>query len=177
MKFCSRCGAMLESRIPPGDNRARQVCAACGSVHYRNPRLIVGCVAEWEQRVLLCRRAIEPRYGTWTLPAGFMEEGESTEEGAARETWEEARARVEIVAPFTLMSVPHIDQVHLYYRAHMIDDSHASGEESLDVGLFSISEIPWDVLAFRTVRETLTQYCAARETGVWGIHTATLGRS
>ena len=161
--------------MPPGDNRDRHVCSDCGTIHYRNPRLVVGCIAEWGQRVLLCRRAIEPGYGRWTLPAGFMEEGESTEEGAVRETWEEALARVEIVAPFSLMSVPHIDQVHLYYHARMADGSHAPGEESLDTALVCVSDIPWDQLAFRTVRETLNRYCAARENGEWGMYSATLG--
>lgn len=161
--------------MPAGDNRNRHVCSTCGTIHYQNPRLVVGCVAEWDRRVLLCRRAIEPRFGKWTLPAGFMEEGESTEEGAVRETWEEALAQVEIVAPFSLMSVPHIDQVHLYYHARILDGSYASGEESLEVGLFSVADIPWDLLAFGTVRETLHHYCAARQGGSWDVYTATLG--
>ena len=121
MKFCPNCAAPITTRVPPGDALPRHLCDACGSIHYQNPKMVVGCVPEWEGRVLLCRRAIEPRYGYWTLPAGFMENGESVGEGAARETLEEAGARVELTAPFSMVSVPYVNQIHLFYRARLLD--------------------------------------------------------
>jgi ADP-ribose pyrophosphatase YjhB (NUDIX family) len=158
MNYCSHCGAPVSRKIPDGDNRPRYVCDACGAIHYQNPRMVVGCLPEWGDQVLLCRRAIEPRYGLWTLPAGFMENGESTAEGAARETLEEAGARVEIVDLYSLFSLPDIDQVYLLFRARLLDLDFAAGEESLEVGLFRESEIPWEQLAFRTVESTLRLY-------------------
>jgi len=158
MNYCSHCGAPVSHKIPDGDNRQRYVCNACGAIHYQNPRMVVGCLPEWDNQVLLCRRAIEPRHGLWTLPAGFMENGESTVEGAARETLEEAGARVEILDLYSLFSLPDIDQVYLLFRARLLDLDFAPGEESLEVRLFREHEIPWDELAFRTVESTLRLY-------------------
>lgn len=158
MNFCSQCGAEVALRIPSGDDRPRYVCDVCSTVHYQNPKLVVGCIPEWEDRILLCRRAIEPRRGLWTLPAGFMENGETTQQGAARETWEEAQARVAIGPPYALFNLPHIDQVYLLFRARLLDLDFGPGEESLEVRLFAMADIPWDALAFAVVKETLALY-------------------
>ena len=171
MRFCSLCGASVELRIPPDDNRARHVCTSCGEVHYQNPKLIVGAVPEWQGRILLCRRAIEPRRGLWTLPAGFMENGETTAEAAARETLEEANAQVTIGDLYTLYNVPHINQVHLMFRATLQNADFSPGAESLEVRLFDEQDIPWDTLAFRAVRFTLQHYFADRGKGMFRFRT------
>ncbi|WP_233863535.1 NUDIX hydrolase [Paraburkholderia adhaesiva] len=177
MKFCSTCGQTVSLLVPPGDNRERFVCSACGTVHYENPRNVVGTVPVWEDKVLLCRRAIEPRYGYWTLPAGFMEMGETTSEAAVRETLEEAGARVEIQNLFSLLNVPRVHQVHLFYLARLLDTNIAAGEESLEVRLFEEHEIPWDDLAFPTIVQTLRFFFADRESGSYGLHTGDVLRS
>ncbi|MHA7817226.1 MAG: NUDIX hydrolase [Pseudohaliea sp.] len=158
MKFCSDCGATVALRIPPGDDRERFVCTACEMIHYINPRLIVGCLPTWGEQVLLCRRAIEPRRDYWTLPAGFMENGETTEEGAARETWEEARAQVRDLALYRVYDVPYINQVYLFYRCTLVDGSHAPGPESTDTRLFHRDEVPWDELAFPSIYRALRAF-------------------
>jgi len=166
MKFCPDCGAPVELRVPPDDHHVRHVCTVCGSIHYYNPKLIVGTIPEWEDgRILLCRRAIEPRHGLWTLPAGFMENGETTQDGAARETLEEANARVEIGELYALYNLPYISQVQLLFRAKLLDLDFGPGMESLEVKLLKESEIPWDQLAFRPVRFTLEHYFADRKAG------------
>ena|SRR5690606_13355223 len=162
MKFCSNCGAPVEHRIPPGDNRPRYVCPACGVIHYQNPNIVAGTVPIHGDKVLLCRRAIEPRRGFWTLPAGFMENKETTTEAAIRETWEEAAAEVELSGLYTVINLPHIDQVHMFFLARLIDGKFGIGEESLEVALFSEAEIPWDEIAFPTVRQTLENFFADR---------------
>ncbi|CAJ8460160.1 NUDIX hydrolase [Burkholderia pseudomallei] len=177
MKFCSVCGHEVIARIPPGDNRERFVCDQCGTIHYQNPRNVVGTIPVWGDQVLLCRRAIEPRYGYWTLPAGFMEMGETTAEAAARETLEEAGARVEVQNLFTLLNVPHVHQVHLFYLARLVDPSLEAGEESLEVRLFDEADIPWDEIAFPTVSQTLRFFFADREAGDYGVHTGDIFRS
>lgn len=174
MNFCSHCGAPVVLRIPPGDSLPRHVCDQCGTIHYQNPKLVVGCIAEWESRILLCKRAIEPRYGRWTLPAGFMENAETTSQAAARETLEEACARVEITELFALVNVPHINQVHLFYRGHLPEAHHGAGEESLETALLLESEIPWDDLAFRSVRFALEHYFSDRRSGRFGLHSTDL---
>ena len=170
MKFCCLCGASVELRIPADDNRMRYVCASCGEVHYQNPKLIVGSIPEWQDKILLCRRAIEPRYGLWTLPAGFMENDETTAEAAARETLEEANAQVSINELYSLYNVPSINQVHLLFRARLLNLDFSPGTESLEVRLFSESEIPWDTLAFRPVYFALQHYFADRKTGKFQFH-------
>jgi len=171
MKFCPNCAAPITRRVPPGDSVARDLCDACGSIHYQNPKLVVGCVPVWEDgRILLCRRALEPRYGYWTLPAGFMENGESTAQGAARETLEEAGARVELTAPFSMISVPYVNQVHLFYRARLLDLEFKPGDESLEVALFEEARVPWKDIAFRTVGLTLRHWFADRARNSFGFH-------
>jgi ADP-ribose pyrophosphatase YjhB (NUDIX family) len=169
---CRACGTKVDYVIPAEDNRPRAVCPNCATIHYENPLNVVGTVPVWEDQVLLCRRAIEPRHGLWTLPAGFMELGETTAEGALRETDEEAGAHVELQGLFTVLNVVRVGQVHLFYRARMLDTHLDPGPESLEARLFRENEIPWDELAFRTVRETLTRYFADRREGRFGIHCA-----
>lgn len=162
MKFCSECAHPVTSRIPEGDTRLRSVCDNCGTIHYENPKLVLGTIPVWktgdEVRVLLCKRAIEPRYGYWTLPAGFMENGESTAEAAIRETQEEAGANIRLHDLFSLVDVPHVDQVHLFYLATLLDIDYEAGVESLEVALFTEDEIPWDDIAFHTVSYTLRAF-------------------
>jgi len=165
MKFCSQCGADVTVAIPAGDNRPRFVCPQCDTIHYQNPRIIAGCLAVFDGKVLLCKRAIEPRRGLWTLPAGFMENGETTREAALRETREEACAEVELESLYTLTSIAPINQVQMIYRARLAEPRFAAGEESLDVGLFSEAEIPWDELAFQTIRNALRFYFEDRQQG------------
>ena len=158
MKYCSTCSHPVEQRIPQGDNRHRYVCTSCETIHYQNPRIVAGTLPVWEGRVLLCRRAIEPRYGYCTLPAGFMENAETTVEAAERETLEEALATVHIEDLYTIIHVPHIDQVHMFYRATLTDGKFGAGEESLVTELFALDQIPWDEISFPTVRKTLEYF-------------------
>ncbi|MCC4116887.1 NUDIX hydrolase [Aromatoleum toluclasticum] len=174
MKYCSDCGASVTLRIPPGDTLPRHVCASCGTIHYQNPKIVVGAIPEWGEHILLCRRAIEPRHGYWTLPAGFMENAESTAEAAARETLEEACARIEVGDLFTLISVPHINQVHIVYRSRLLDLDFGPGEESLEVALFEEKDIPWDDIAFRTISLTLRHYFEDRRRGSFGTHNTSI---
>ncbi len=167
INHCNACGAKVDYRIPRGDTHARAVCPACGHIQYQNPKVVVGSVPVWEDRILLCRRAIEPRHGKWTLPAGFMENNETAPEGAAREALEEANARVEIEQLYTLFSVPHISQVYVLFRARLLDLDFSAGEESLEVKLVREDEIPWDELAFACVRRTLAHFFEDRRTGVY----------
>lgn len=170
MNYCSHCAGALSVRVPPGDNMPRHVCEQCGTIHYQNPKIVAGCIPEWEDRILLCRRAIEPRAGLWTLPAGFMENGETTAEGAKRETWEEANARVDISGLYALFNIPHINQVYLMFRARMLNREFGAGSESLEVALFAEDEIPWEELAFPVVRETLIRYYQDRRSGTFQMH-------
>lgn len=165
MNYCSQCAAPLTRVIPDGDDRLRHVCTACRHVHYQNPRVVTGTLPVHGERVLLCKRAIAPRLGFWTLPAGFLENGESTDEGAVRETWEEALARVEIDGLYTLFNLPQIAQVHLFFRARLLNLDFAAGVESIEVRLFSEAEIPWQQLAFPVVSSTLRHYFADRLQG------------
>ena len=170
MKFCSLCGAPVTLRIPSGDNLPRHVCDTCDTVHYQNPKIVAGCIPEWQGRILLCRRAIEPRHGLWTLPAGFMENSESAVAAAAREALEEANAVVENLALYGLYSLIHVSQVYLMFRGQLKDGHASPGEESLEVRLFAEDEIPWEQLAFTVVHETLRQYFDERRTGAFGLH-------
>lgn len=160
----------MARRVPPGDTLARWVCDQCGDIHYENPRLIVGTVPEYEGKILLCRRAIEPRYGYWTLPAGFMENDETAAQAALRETLEEAGAQVELLAPFSLISVPRVNQVHLFYSARLAGLDFKPGEESLEVALYEEGQVPWKDIAFRTVGLTLRFWFADRRAGAFGFH-------
>jgi ADP-ribose pyrophosphatase YjhB (NUDIX family) len=166
MKYCPNCAGTITVKIPADDSRERYVCEACKSIHYQNPRNVVGSIPIYGDKVLLCRRAIEPRYGYWTLPAGFMELGESTTDGAARETLEEAGAIVEIGPLYSLLNVPHAEQVHLFYLATMKAPEFSVGEESLEVALFEEQEIPWGEIAFPTVKQTLEWFFADRSAGI-----------
>jgi ADP-ribose pyrophosphatase YjhB (NUDIX family) len=170
MKFCANCAAAVVMRVPPGDTLPRWVCDACGEIHYQNPKLVIGTVPEHEGRLLLCRRAIEPRYGYWTLPAGFMENAETCGEAALRETLEEAGARVELGAPFSMISVPYVNQVHFFYRARLLDLEFKPGEETLEVALLEEARIPWKDIAFRTVALTLKLWFADRAKQSFGFH-------
>jgi ADP-ribose pyrophosphatase YjhB (NUDIX family) len=177
MKFCSECGSPdVAWRIPDGDTVPREVCGACGAIHYRNPKVVVGCLATWEDRVLLCRRAIEPRHGLWTLPAGFMENGETLAAGAARETIEEARARVDVGELYTVISLPQISQVYVMFRSRLLDLDFGPGPESLEVRLFHEDEIPWDRIAFRTIARTLRTFFLDRRDGAFPLHVSALER-
>lgn len=171
IKHCRECGTAVVYRIPDdGDTRPRAVCPACHTIHYENPLNVVGTVPVLGDRVLLCKRNIEPRWGKWTLPAGFMELDETTSQGAARETDEEAGARFEIGPLFSVLNVRRVGQVHLFYRATLQSDLFAPGTETIEARLFTEDEIPWDELAFRTVKETLTRFFADRRTGQFGVH-------
>lgn len=160
MKFCSVCGGELELTIPTGDTVERYVCVSCGEIHYQNPRMIVGCLPIWQDQILLCKRAIAPRYGRWTIPAGFMELGERVEEGAIRETAEEANARVEIVRLQTVYSIPQINQVYLLFLAKLLDLDFSPGSETLETKLFKPIDIPWSEIAFSSVKFSLENYLA-----------------
>jgi ADP-ribose pyrophosphatase YjhB (NUDIX family) len=175
MKFCPNCGSAVTQRVPPGDSLPRDVCDACGHIHYQNPKLVLGAIPEWQDRLLLCRRAIEPRYGYWTLPAGFMENGETAGQAAARETLEEAGARIELIEPFSMISVPYVNQVHVFFRARLLDLQFKSGVESLEVALFEESGVPWKDIAFRTVGLTLKHWFADRARGGFGFHAEDIG--
>lgn len=170
MKYCPDCGGAIELRIPADDNRLRHVCTVCSMIHYQNPRIVIGAIPVWQDKVLLCRRAIEPQYGKWTLPGGFMENGESTTQAAQRETLEEASARIAIADLYSMYSLPYIDQVHLLFRAELLDLDFAPGPESLEVRLFTEAEIPWAELAFRPVRYSLEHYFSERKSGQFNLH-------
>ena len=157
-------------RVPPGDTLPRWVCDRCGDIHYENPRLVVGSIPEHEGKLLLCRRAIEPRYGYWTLPAGFMENDETTGQAAVRETIEEAGARIELGPAFSMISVPYVNQVHVFFRARLLDLEFKPGEETLEIALCEEAQIPWNEIAFRTVGVTLKHWFADRRNEAFGFH-------
>jgi len=157
-------------RIPQGDTLPRYVCHRCHTIHYTNPKIVVGCIPEWEDKILLCRRAIEPRSGLWTLPAGFMENDETTAEGAARETLEEASARVEVADLYALFNLPHINQVYVMFRGRMQDLDYSPGHESLEVDMYTEADIPWNEIAFPVVKETLKLYFQDRRSGRFSAH-------
>ena len=171
MKYYSQCGAQVIQRIPEGDSRLRYVCERCNTIHYQNPNIVAGVLPVWDGKVLLCRRAIEPRLGYWTLPAGFMENGESVEQAARRETVEEACATLEDLHLYMMVDVPYINQVHIFYRADMANADFAAGIESLEVKLFDEADIPWSDLAFNTVRRALECYFIDRRRQEFSVHT------
>jgi ADP-ribose pyrophosphatase YjhB (NUDIX family) len=170
MKFCPSCAALVEMRIPDGDHLPRAVCSGCGTIHYRNPKLIAGCVPEHGGRILVCRRAIEPRRGFWTIPAGFMEVGETLQQAAARECHEEALARVEVGSLCAVVHVLHAAQVHVMFRAVLTGDAFGVGIESLETRLVEERDVPWLEIAFPSVEFTLRRYFEDRAAGREGLH-------
>lgn len=176
MNFCSNCGNRVALRVPPGDHLPRFVCDSCGTVHYQNPRVVVGCVPEYEGRILICTRAIEPRLGYWTIPAGFMENGESLEQGAARECQEEALADVQIGSLLALVSIMGANQVHVFFRAKLRSPSFGPGPESLDVKLVTPGDIPWGDIAFPSTTFALQKFLEDKAAGREGHHITMLDR-
>jgi len=177
MKFCSNCGSSaLEQRVPEGDTLPRYICSNCGTIHYQNPKVVVGCLPVWGEQVLLCKRAIEPRLGLWTLPAGFLENGETIFAGAARETEEEARARVEVGSLYTMISLPHINQIYVMFRSRLLDLGFGPGPESIEVRLFDEDEVPWSEIAFRTITRTLRNFFLDRKLGAFPIRVSAIER-
>ena len=174
MKYCSLCAHEVVRKIPEGEDRERDVCPSCHEIFYVNPKVIVGCIPTVEDKVLLCKRAIEPRYGKWTLPAGFMENRETTAEGAAREMWEEAEARAVDMALYRIFDVPHISQVYVFYRCQVLDDQFGAGSESLESKLYSEADIPWDELAFPVVIEMLREFFEDRKTQNFPVRNSTI---
>ncbi|MDO6563237.1 NUDIX hydrolase [Amphritea sp. 1_MG-2023] len=170
MKYCNLCGSTVRFEIPSGDNRPRHICNHCGEIHYSNPKIIAGCLPVYEDKVLLCKRDIEPRIGFWTLPAGYMENSESTRDAACRETLEEANARVSNLQLYTLTSIVPVSQVQMLYLAQLDDLNFSAGDETTDVQLFSEADIPWDDLAFQTIKNALTFYFHDRKTGHFPLH-------
>jgi ADP-ribose pyrophosphatase YjhB (NUDIX family) len=176
MNFCSECGGEIELKIPDDDNRHRHVCIRCNKIHYKNPKIVAGCIPGWGDQVLLCKRAIEPQYGLWTLPAGFMENGETSIEAAIRETREEANAPVKVLDLYMVINLPHVNQVYMMYRSSLETKTFSSGQESLEVDLYGESDIPWELLAFPVIRETLRHYYRDKAKGVFRIRTGEIIR-
>jgi ADP-ribose pyrophosphatase YjhB (NUDIX family) len=171
IKHCKNCGIAVVYRVPDdGDTKQRAVCPSCTTIHYENPLNVVGTVPYWGDKVLLCKRNIEPRWGKWTLPAGFMELGETTAQGAARETVEEAGAHIEMEGLFTIINVARVGQVHMFYRAKLLSDQFDPGVETIEARLYAEHEIPWEELAFKTVHQTLERFFADRKAGAFGVH-------
>ena len=176
MKYCSTCGSAVVLRVPEGDTVVRHVCVQCSEIHYVNPKVVVGCIPRWGEEVLLCRRAIEPRHGLWTLPAGFLENDETTIEGAARETLEEASAHVRIAGLYTLFNLPNINQVYVMFLGDLVEPNYGPGPESLEVALYREQDIPWEQIAFPVVEQTLKLYFDDRRRGLFQVHTGDIVR-
>lgn len=169
MKFCSSCGALVTHKIPDGDNRLRYVCESCGEIHYQNPKVIAGILPTYKSKVLLCKRSIQPRVGYWTLPAGFLENGESSLEGAIRECSEEANTQVRDLSLYAIFDIPQINQIYIFYRAEMPEAIFSPSTESSDVALFSEEDIPWSELAFPMVEALLDHYFEDRKSGIFEV--------
>lgn len=175
MKYCSSCGQPVEIKTPPGDHLPRHVCPSCGAIHYHNPKVIVGCVPEdADGRILMCRRAIEPRLGMWTFPAGFLEMNETSSQGAARETLEEAQAEVDIGELFVVISVPYVSQIYMIHRGRLLNPHHGPTAESSETQLMREEQIPWDRIAFPTIYHGLKFFFEDRARGVQGFHSLEL---
>lgn len=171
INYCNNCGNQVSQIIPDGDQKIRDVCKQCGAIHYQNPKIITGCLVEHKEKILLCKRGIEPQFGKWTLPAGFMENSETIQQGAERETWEEANASVKNINLYAVYDIPHISQVYMMYRAELDAEKFSPGEESLDVGLFDRHNIPWELLAFSVIKEILIKYYEDLDRGCFQLHT------
>jgi ADP-ribose pyrophosphatase YjhB (NUDIX family) len=170
MNYCSNCGDKVKLGTPAGDDRPRYVCESCGTIHYENPKVVVGCIPEMDGKILLCRRAIEPRVDKWTLPAGYLENGETVAQGARRETFEEAGARIEIIAPYAMFNICYVSQIYVMFRARLLDGHIEAGSESSEVRFFSEKDIPWDQIAFTVIEKTLRQYFRDKPTGLFPFH-------
>jgi ADP-ribose pyrophosphatase YjhB (NUDIX family) len=170
MNFCSNCGYEIILCTPAGDDRPRYLCKSCGTIHYENPKVVVGCIPEKDGKILLCRRAIEPRAGKWTLPAGYLENGETVAQGAQRETYEEAGANIEIFAPYALFNICHVNQIYLIFRGRLVDNRIKAGSESSEVRLFAEEKIPWNQIAFTVIETTLRQYFKDKPGGLFPFH-------
>ncbi|MBT8143928.1 MAG: NUDIX hydrolase [Gammaproteobacteria bacterium] len=175
MKYCSHCGSSVSLQIPPGDNLPRRVCEDCGTVHYQNPNVVVGCVPQWQDQILLCKRAIEPRSGFWTVPAGFLENRETLQEAAIRETAEEALANVDLGSLLAIVNVPHASQIHMMFRARLLEPDFGPGDETLESALYTEDQVPWSLIAFPSVRFTLERFFADRASGGEELHITTVG--
>ncbi|MGI9229713.1 MAG: NUDIX hydrolase [Gammaproteobacteria bacterium] len=177
MNYCSHCGAEIVEKVPSDDNRLRHVCVACERVHYQNPKIITGCIPVLDDRILLCKRAIEPRLGFWTLPAGFMELGETTQQAAIRETMEEANAEVDQLRLYTMFNLPHVNQVYMIFLARLLNEDFSAGAESQEVELYKEQDIPWGEMAFKVIKHTLHCFYADRERGGYRLHTGDIVRT
>ena len=165
MNYCSNCGDKVKFCAPAGDDRLRYLCESCGTIHYENPKMVVGCIPGKDRKILLCRRAIEPQSGKWTLPAGYLENGETVAQGAQRETIEEAGANIQILGPYALFNIRYVNQIYLMFRARLIDENFKAGSESTEVRLFLEEDIPWDRIAFTVIEKSLRLYFKDRPTG------------
>ena len=170
MNYCSNCGNTVKLSTPAGDDRPRYLCESCGTIHYENPKIVVGCIPEKDRKILLCRRAIEPQSGKWTLPAGYLENGETVAQGAQRETIEEAGANIQILGPYALFNICYVNQIYLMFRARLIDENFKAGSESAEVRLFLEEDIPWDQIAFPVIEKSLRLYFKDRPTASYPFH-------
>ena len=167
IKFCTACGSPTQQKIPFEDDHVRSVCTNCGLVHYENPKMVVGCIPELNGQVLLCKRNIEPQKGKWTLPAGYLENGESVQDGAIRETYEETMADVQIIEPYRLFNIVFVDQIYFMFRARLMSNAFGPTNESTDVRLFDEKDIPWEDIAFEVIKQTLEHYFQDRKKGLF----------
>ena len=174
INYCSNCGKEVSYGIPPGDDHERYYCKSCGHVHYQNPRMVVGTLPEYDGRILMCRRAIDPCYGLWTLPAGYLENGETVTDGAIRETREEACADITNLSAYALYSIPHINQVYMVFRARLLNENFRAGEESMEVRLYEEKDIDWKEIAFPSIRESMRLYFEDRRAGDFSLHMGTI---
>lgn len=171
MKFCSHCGSPVTLQVPADDDRPRHVCSACGAIHYQNPKLVVGSIPVWENQILMCRRDIDPRKGYWTLPAGYLENGETAADGARRETLEETGATIDELIPYLMVDIVHIHQIYLMFRCHLTAPEFHATRESTEVRLFAEDAIPWDRIAFKVMEKTLRCFLQDRTTGNYPFRT------
>lgn len=175
MNYCSNCGQPVVLRIPSGDNLPRHVCDHCDTIHYQNPNVVAGCIPIWENKILICKRAIDPQYGKWTLPAGFLENGETVQQGAMRETMEEATAKISNLELFGMFNITHVNQVYVMFRGQLEEYDFSPGVESLECKMVTEDEIPWEELAFPVVDKTLKLFLKDRNQNQFNVHTEDIG--